>query len=286
MTITIRDFTVRLAETPEERRDVLRLRYDVFIEEENYEASAQEHALREEHNKYDSAADYMAVFHNGRVVATARLITREGAAAMGGFYSEDEFDISKIRRVRGNIVEISRACVAKDYRDNPMALSLLWIGIGNYALKNKVALMFGMVSWTGQDPSVSKNAISYLYHYHLAPRYLRATVRPEFMTAQGLDAAKISNMNLVPKKDIDMNVARSEMTPLLKGYLNLGAATFGDGITMDIPQNSYAALVILRTRDVKPAYQRRFAGADGAFDKIKIKPRWYELVWNFISFKR
>ena len=50
----------------------------------------------EEYDAYDRYAEYLAVFHNGKIVGTYRIIDRNAAEKMGGFYTENEFNISKI----------------------------------------------------------------------------------------------------------------------------------------------------------------------------------------------
>ena len=77
MAIKIRDFEVRLTRNKEERKQVRQLRYKVFVEEEGAGASEEQRALGEEYDAYDRFAEYMAVFHNGRVVGTYRLIEKE-----------------------------------------------------------------------------------------------------------------------------------------------------------------------------------------------------------------
>ena len=109
MAIKVRDFEVRLTRNKEERKMVRQLRYQVFVEEEGAGTTEEQRALGEEYDAYDRYAEYMAVFHNGRVVGTYRIIDRNAAEKMGGFYTENEYNISKIKKYDGNIVEMSRA---------------------------------------------------------------------------------------------------------------------------------------------------------------------------------
>ena len=74
-------------------------------------------------------------------------------------------------------------------------------------------------------------------------------------------------MNILPKKSTGKQLARAEMPPLLKGYLNLGA-TFGNGVSVDIDQNSYVVMVILQTKNIKKSYQKHFTGSENAFDNF------------------
>ncbi|MCL1902548.1 MAG: GNAT family N-acetyltransferase [Alphaproteobacteria bacterium] len=267
MGIKVRDFEVRLARTNEEKRQVRRLRYEVFVVEEGFKATEEQNHLREEYDRFDTHADYMAVFHQGNVVGAYRIIDRKAAEKMHGFYSEDEYNIRKIKKVRGNIVEVSRACIKREYRNNPLAMSMLWLGMGDYVCKRKVVLLFGLCSWIGLNPAASAHAISYLYYNNLAPRALRTTVMKRVMKSKGLDP-KSARMNILPKEAIDKQIARTQMTPLLKGYLNLGAM-FGNGVSTDIDQNSYVVLVILPATRVRAAYQKRFGGRENAFQHLE-----------------
>lgn len=99
MAIKVRDYEVRLTRTKEEKKQVRQLRYKVFVEEEGASATDEQKQLREEYDAHDKSAQYMGVFHNGRIVGTYRIINRENAEKMDGFYTETEFNISKIKKV-------------------------------------------------------------------------------------------------------------------------------------------------------------------------------------------
>jgi len=261
MAIKIRDFEVRLTRNKEERKQVRQLRYSVFVEEEGASATEEQRALGEEYDAYDRFAEYMAVFHNGRVVGTYRIIDRNAAEKMGGFYTENEFNISKIKKYRGNIAEMSRACVAPEYRENALVMRMLWAGLGEMIVRRKIAILFGVASFVGIKPARSAQAISYLYYNHLTPLRLRATVLSENF-ADSVNP-KLSRMNILPREFVDESDAKSEMTPLIKGYLRLGA-TFGRGVFVDAPFNSYDVFVMIETRKMNVTYQKHFLGRENA----------------------
>lgn len=261
MAIKIRDFEVRLTRNKEERKQVRQLRYKVFVEEEGAGASEEQRALGEEYDAYDRFAEYMAVFHNGRVVGTYRIIDRNAAEKMGGFYTETEFNISKIKKYRGNIAEMSRACVEKSYRENALVMRMLWAGLGELIVRRKIGILFGVASFVGTKPARSAQAISYLYYNHLTPSRLRATVVAENF-AEGINP-KLARMNILPREFVDSADAKAEMTPLIKGYLRLGA-TFGRGVFVDAPFNSYDVFVMIETRKMDATYQKHFLGRENA----------------------
>lgn len=261
MAIKVRDFEVRLTRNKEERKQVRQLRYQVFCLEEGAGATEEQRALGEEYDAYDRFAEYMAVFHQGRVVGTYRIIDRNAAEKMGGFYTETEFNLSKIKKYPGNIAEMSRACVDPAYRENALVMRLLWAGLGEMIVRRKIGIVFGVASFVGTKPARSAQAISYLYYNHLTPLRLRATVLPENF-ADGVNP-KLSRMNILPREFVDEADAKAQMTPLIKGYLRMGA-TFGRGVFIDAPFNSYDVFVMLETRKMDAAYQKHFLGREDA----------------------
>lgn len=268
MTIKVRDYEVRLTRTKEERRMVRQLRYEVFCLEENASATEEQRNLGEEYDAYDTYADYMAVFHNGKIVGTYRIIDKDAADKMGGFYTEKEFNLSKIKKVNGNIAEMSRACVNKEYREDGLVIRLLWAGLCEYVVKRKIVVLFGVPSFVGTNPAQSAQALSYLYYNHLSPTYLRATVMKE-----NLDPSvdpRMTQMNILPRAFVNEDEAKKQMTPLIKGYLRLGA-TFGRGVFIDKGFGTYDVFVLVQTKNIDKTFQKHFAGSENAFDEFGIK---------------
>ena len=268
MAIKVRDFEVRLTRNKEERRMVRQLRYDVFVAEEGATPTDEQKELHEEFDEFDKFAEYMAVFHNDKIVGTYRIIDKKAADKMGGFYTETEFNMSKIKKASDNIAEMSRACVAAEYRENALVMRMLWAGLSEYVLRRRIAVLFGVASWTGQKPVESAQAISYLYYNYLSPLRLRARVIPERF-ADGVDQ-RMSKMNILPRAFVDEELAKKQMTPLIKGYLRMGA-TFGQGVFIDKPFNTYDVFVMLQTKNMDAAYQKHFYGRENALEHLDVK---------------
>ena len=268
MAIKIRDYEVRLTRTKEERKMVRQLRYRVFVEEDGAAATEEQKHLGEEYDSFDRYADYMAVFHKDKIVGTYRIIDREAAEKMDGFYTETEFNIDKIRRVDGNIAEMSRACIDTEYRESGLVMRMLWLGLGDYVLKSHIKVLFGVASWVGTKPAENAQAISYLYYHHLSPLSLRAVVIPTVMIENGVNP-KLSRMNILPKVFVDEAVAKSQLTPLLKGYLRLGAKV-GKGVFIDKPFNTCDVFIMMQTKNISRAYQKHFTGSETAFEHLGI----------------
>ena len=268
MAIKVRDFEVRLTRTKEERKQVRQLRYEVFCLEENASATEEQKNLGEEYDSYDTYADYMAVFHENKIVGTYRIIDRDAAEKMGGFYTEREFNLSKIKKIKGNIAEMSRACVKAEYRESGLVIRLLWAGLCEYVVKRKIVVLFGVPSFVGTNPAQSAQALSYLYYNHLSPSHLLATVLKE-----NLDPSVnpgMTQMNILPRAFVNEEEAKKQMTPLIKGYLRLGA-TFGRGVFVDKPFGTYDVFVLVQTKNIDKTFQKHFAGSENAFDEFGIK---------------
>ena len=103
MTQSSPQFRVKLAQTEDELRAAQRLRYDVFVAEMGGSGDMVDHEARLERDAFDPFFDHLilyddALIHEGdpTVVGVYRLLPQEGAAKIGRYYSEDEYDLSLI----------------------------------------------------------------------------------------------------------------------------------------------------------------------------------------------
>jgi putative hemolysin len=261
----VSNLEVRLATGPEEIEAAMALRYRVFYDEMAAKPTPEIEARKLDFDRYDDVCDHLLVIDNDKVgvvdqvVGTYRLIRRAAAAKVGRFYSEDEYDIGQLKEYPGEILELGRSCVDTNYRTRG-TMQLLWKGIADYVWKYDVALMFGCASLPGTDPSAHAAALTYLYHYHLAPPGLRARAVPErFVEMRQRDVAEIN-----PKR------ALAELPPLIKGYLRLGGFV-GDGAVIDYQFNTTDVLILVKTGWVTEKYREHFsiervAKSGGALD--------------------
>ena len=170
-------YLVRFAANASELEAIQRLRFEVFnLElEEGFEES---HATGLDQDRFDPVCHHLMVLDTTgeTLVGTYRIQTYEMAAGSGGFYSAGEFDLEGLPiEVRKDSIEVGRAAVAKDYR-NQKVLFLLWRGLAAYMKKNRKRYLFGCCSLTSQDPAEGKQAMDHLREKgHCHPTYL---VRP------------------------------------------------------------------------------------------------------------
>ena len=178
------------------------------------------------------------------------------------------------------ILEVGRAVVKEEYRDG-ITISMLWKGVIRYAVSENIDFMIGTASFHGINPYDYEDTLSYLYYNHLSPLRLRATVLSEKF-ADGINP-KMSRMNILPREFVDEADAKSEMTPLIKGYLRLGA-TFGRGVFIDKPFNSYDVFVMMETRKMNATYQKHFLGRENALGDPEDKDNIIKTVGKIITF--
>ena len=239
---------VRLAQSEEEIKAAQSLRYEVFYNECGAQPNENMALLKRDVERIDDFCDVLLVIDHkyNKIVGTYRFMLREAAQQYGSYYTSTEFEIDKLVAYPGQIMELGRSCVHKDYRTKP-TMQLLWRGIGAYIRLNKVQLCFGCGSFIGTDISKYHQAFAYLYHYHLAPPELRARAL----------SSNYQEMDLIPKNKIDQKEARRQLPPLIKGYLRLGGFV-GEGVFVDPNFNSLDVCIIVKRETVTERYSQKY----------------------------
>jgi putative hemolysin len=235
---------VRLAQ---EKRDVKRaqkLRYRVFYKDGTAIADAATLLAQRDKDAFDKICDHLLVIDRAAkpsisgkqpVVGTCRLLRQDVAENHGGFYTENEFDISGLIERHANLrfLELGRSCVLPPYR-NKRTVELLWHGIWTYVRQHRLDVMIGCASFEGTDPERLKLPLSFLHHYAQAPEAWRASAH----------SSRRVEMNRMAKQDINPKAALHELPPLIKGYLRLGA-TIGDGAVIDHQFGTTDVLIVM-----------------------------------------
>lgn len=265
--LTVGSLQVRLAQNETEVRAAQALRYQVFYEEMGALPSAEVAAEKRDFDSMDACCEHLLVLDNAlegdhKVVGTYRLIRREAAAKHGSYYSSSEFDITPLINYKGEVLELGRSCIRKDYRTG-IVMNILWKGLAAYMFKHDITLMFGCASLHGTDPDEHAVPLSYLYHYHLAPPELRARALPDvyvdmnrlpkeaFDPDSALNSLTFNNIKLDPK------AGQNSLPPLIKGYLRVGCY-IGDGAFIDRQFNTTDVCIIVRTDILTGRYLRHY----------------------------
>jgi putative hemolysin len=240
-----------------------RLRYHVFYEELGAQADASAAAARLDSDRFDGICDHLMVVHtapppspsahavavrDGELIGTYRLLRQESAAAHGGFYTQDEFDIAPMIAKHPDLgfLELGRSCVLRPFRTKPV-VELLWQGIWNYVRAHDLDVMFGCASLEGTDVETHALALSFLAQNAAAPPEWRVSAQPERYIA----------MNRRPAGSLDQRAALRQLPPLIKGYLRLGCF-IGEGAVIDSQFNTIDVLIILPVSAISARYFARF----------------------------
>jgi putative hemolysin len=205
-----RRLTHGLARTQHELEAAQRIRFKVFAEEMGAKLPSAHLGL--DIDRFDKFCDHLLVRDHGneKVVGTYRILPPEQAVKAGGYYSETEFDISRLAHLRDRMVEVGRSCVHEDYRDGA-TITQLWSGLADYVTKNNHEYLIGCASISmGDGGHYAASVFNKIHKLHAAPAEYRVFPHcrlPLESLNQNLDV-------IVP--------------PLIKGYLRLGAYIAGE----------------------------------------------------------
>ena len=242
MTQTQAPLTLRLARDARDLRAAQRLRYEVFVEELGAKGAGVDHENRLETDAFDPYFDHLLLIDGARdpetlsdVVGAYRLLPPERLAAAGRYYSESEFDLTRLKASGRRLLELGRSCVHADMRGGA-AMFLLWNGLAEYVLERGIEVLFGAASFHGTDAQALAQPLSLLYHYHRAPQALR--VAPHRAQAQV--------MGLLTEAQVDRVAAMAGIPALIKAYLRLGGFV-SDGAWIDHDFNTIDVCLVMDT---------------------------------------
>lgn len=239
---------VRLAKNSKEVEKALRLRYQVFVEEE--QANLVNDLLIEQ-DEYDPYCDHLIVLRldNHEVIGTYRLLSGRKAKKGIGFYSETEFDLALLQPWMAQTVELGRSCVVKEHR-NGRVISLLWEGIAKYILENKFQYLIGCASIADDQIRDINEIYSYLKQYH---NFGEFQITPK-------DTHKIYDLKETELKTEAKQIFR-QLPPLLKGYLRAGAYIGGEPANDPVFGTNDFFLILEKDKIVK-RYQQNYLKAN------------------------
>ncbi|MBL9203114.1 MAG: GNAT family N-acetyltransferase [Opitutaceae bacterium] len=235
-------YELSLAADLAEVRAAQRLRFEVF-NLELHEGLPEAFVTGLDADEFDEVCDHLIVRDRGTraVVGTYRLQTGRSAAAHRGYYGAREFDFAPFEPARGALVELGRACVAAEHR-NQTVLGLLWKGIARYAQAHGARYLTGCSSLTTQDEAAALATWRQLAgSCHVEPRWrTRPCAGWECEGTKGVAVA--------------LPVPR-----LLRAYLALGARICGEP-AIDREFSTVDFLTWLDLEALPAAVWRRFLG--------------------------
>ena len=242
-------FEVVWARNEAEVRQAQQLRHFVFAEEMGARLTVpQGSPAGHDIDMFDPFCEHLLVRAPGEdgeagpVIGTYRVLTPDAAKRVGGLYSETEFDLTRLRHLRGSMVELGRSCVYPAWRSGGAILAL-WGALAEFMVRNKLDTMIGCASVSMRDGGhFAASLWERLRHQHLAPIELQ--VRPRLP---------------LPVEELQRDLA-IDPPALIKGYLRCGAKVLGppawdpDFNTADLP-------MLMRITDLPARYRKHFLGA-------------------------
>lgn len=232
--------SVSLARDAKEVYDAQRLRYKVFAEEMGARLSGGEPGI--DSDIYDPFCEHLIVRDvlDGRVVGTYRLLNGANARKLGGFYSDDEFDLTRLDHLRDEIVEVGRSCVHRDYR-NGAVITQLWAGVAQYMARRGYRYLIGCASVSMADGGATASNVHYaLQNTCASPAEYRVFPRLDFPLRRACPSDEV------------------QIPPLIKGYVRLGAYVCG-APAWDPDFNTADLLMLLPMSRLAPRYARHFS---------------------------
>ena len=211
------EFEVKIASEPHEIEEAQRLRFQVFnLELGKGLQSSYRRGL--DVDEFDPFCDHLIVrdLKSGDVVGTYRLLRGSQARRHIGFYSEKEFELTRIKQLDGELLELGRSCTRKDFRDRSL-IPLMWEAIVEQVQKYQVRYLFGCGSLYTTDVAEVSSMFTLLKNNHYAPGTLRVypveTCRFQGLTERSNGADEPALLQKLPS--------------LIKGYLRIGAQIAG-----------------------------------------------------------
>ena len=142
LNIETENYLVSLAQSRDEVREVQQLRYQVFSQEYGAIFLGPEKGL--DQDQFDDYCDHIIVRNrqSARIVGTYRILLPEQARRAGGYYSQNEFFLTRLERQIGDLVELGRSCVHPDHRSGAVIM-LLWKAIAQYMYRHRCQHLIG-----------------------------------------------------------------------------------------------------------------------------------------------
>ena len=185
-----------------------------------------------------------------QVIGTYRVLTPAQAKRAGSFYSDTEFDLTRLRFLRENMVELGRSCVHPDYRHGGVIMAL-WGALAEFMVRNQLDTMIGCAS----IPMQYEGPHGIVGGGHAAASIWRQMREKHMASIEYHVRPRLP----LPVDELDDTLA-VEPPALIKGYLRLGAKVLG-APAWDPDFNAADLPMMMRIADLPPRYRKHFLGA-------------------------
>ena len=234
-----RSLAVGFARSASDILDAQRLRYRVFAGEMGANLPSRTPGV--DHDIYDPYCEHLVVrdTQSGEIVGTYRILAPDNARQVG-YYSENEFDLTRLQHLRSRLVEIGRSCVHPDYRTGA-TITLLWSGLAQYMVERGHDYLMGCASISMADGGHAAASMFARLGEHMSPLEYRVFPRCPLP----LEALR--------------NDLPAELPPLIKGYLRAGAYICGEP-AWDPDFNTADLPILMPVTRIDDRYAKHFMG--------------------------
>jgi L-ornithine Nalpha-acyltransferase len=204
----------KLAETPDEKEQIYKLRHSIYYKELNFVGEKKD--CDKDYDYYDQICDHLIIRdeEKNRCVGTFRFLQGQMLEDVG-FYSEQWFDIGELNRQRTKVLEIGRACIDMQYR-NTKVFKMLFSGVGAYLKLYPHDYLIGLTTLT----LASEKDIRMITQYLLEKKAINFSfgIKPKKHYIINEAEKGELNMEAISEKEIIKKIST-----LMWGYYKYGA---------------------------------------------------------------
>ncbi len=243
------ELTVIWARHLDEVREAQRLRFEVFANEMG--ARLPTKLAGHDIDLFDDYCEHLLVRDalTQTVIGTYRVLTPIQAQRVGGFYSDTEFDLTRLRFLREHMVELGRSCVHREHRHGGVILAL-WSALADFMARNRLDTMIGCAS----IPMQHEHSVGTLHGGHAAASIWRQVSQKHLASVEFHVRPRLP----LPVDQLDDSLP-IEPPALIKGYLRLGAKVLGPP-AWDPDFNAADLPMMMRLADLPARYRKHFLG--------------------------
>ncbi|MEM6707422.1 MAG: GNAT family N-acyltransferase [Pseudomonadota bacterium] len=214
--ITAGHYEVRMASSAWEIREAQRLRYRLLYLERGGRPDAEKTQTEADADEWDENAYHVIVVDRRdaaeRVVGTLRMVAAADLQDGQRFYTEQAFDLTRLRQRYDRLLELGRFCIDGTRRQGTILL-LIWKFAAQFIVDNEIDVMLGCASFPGTNLADHEQILGYLHRHNRAS--------PELMpTPRVVDYVQLAQFE---DPTLEFDNATRKLPTLLRGYLKLGA---------------------------------------------------------------
>jgi putative hemolysin len=240
-------YILKTANSYQELIESFRLRHEVFYQEfQEVEGSGLDV------DRFDSHFDHLIIIHkeSNKIIGTYRLSSSQFSKLS---YTELEFDLTEIFKMKGPHIELGRACIQKEHRRGAV-ISLLWRGIAEYMNVSGANVLFGCSSLKINNTREAALVYKYLLDDgHITKNHFASPTKNFLMSDFDAWFSYFQNgLSETQKAE-----AEALVPSLLKSYLKLGAKIASEP-AFDKDFDCIDMLTVLKKEDLAKSLARRF----------------------------